>query len=311
MSVENVPEPLVGAHDIRIAVVACGVNRADIAQRLGRYPSPAGTPPWPGLEVSGTVTEIGPAVTRFAVGDRVCALLGGGGYAEQAVVNEDLVLRVPDSVDLIDAAGLPETVATVWSNLFQSARLQRGETVLVHGGASGIGTTAIQLARLSGARVAVTAGSPEKLEACRRLGADILINYRTERFADALRDATDGHGADVILDIVGGASAADNVSALAVDGRIMVIANQSGVNADFDLFRLMQKRGRLWGTTLRARPHVQKAAIMQGIQADVWPWLASGEFHPVIDSRFSFADAAAAHRRMEASEHVGKILLTP
>jgi putative PIG3 family NAD(P)H quinone oxidoreductase len=287
------------------------VNRADISQRLGRYPSPPGAPEWPGLEVSGTVTEIGAEVSRFAVGDRVCALLAGGGYAEEAVVDERLALPVPDSLELVDAAGLPETLATVWSNVFLNAGLRRGETLLVHGGSSGIGTTAIQLARLAGARVAVTAGSAEKLEVCRALGAEILIDYRAQDFPSVLLEATGGHGADVILDLVGGAYVARNIKALAMNGRIMVIADQGGEEARFTMGHLMAKRGRIWATTLRSRPFEEKAEIMQAVRTDAWPWVASGAFRPVIDSTFSFADAADAHRRMESSEHVGKILLVP
>jgi putative PIG3 family NAD(P)H quinone oxidoreductase len=300
-----------GPRDIRVDVAAAGVNRADVSQRLGRYPSPPGAPEWPGLEVSGIVSEAGQAVGRFAVGDRVCALLGGGGYADQVVVREELALPVPDSLDLVEAAALPETLATVWSNVFLNAQLHTGETLLVHGGSSGIGTTAVQLGRLAGARVAVTAGSPAKLEACRQLGADILIDYHEQDFPAVMLEATDGHGADVILDIVGGAYAARNITALATDGRIMVIADQGGENANFPMGRLMMKRGRIWATTLRGRPFEQKAAIMRAIETDVWPWVKSGAFRPVIDSRFSFADASEAHRRMESSEHVGKILLVP
>ncbi|MEC5184779.1 putative PIG3 family NAD(P)H quinone oxidoreductase [Cryobacterium sp. MP_3.1] len=311
LTLDTVPDLVVGAGDIRIAVAAAGVNRADVQQRMGLYPSPAGAPQWPGLEVSGTVTEIGVAVTRFAVGDRVCALLAGGGYATEAVVHQDLALPVPDGVDLIDAAALPEALATVWSNVFMSAGLTAGQTLLVHGGASGIGTTAIQLARLAGARVLVTAGSAEKLAVCGQLGAEVLINYREQDFVAEVLAATGGHGADVILDIMGGSYAARNVAALALGGTIMVIANQSGEDAVFNPFHLMQKRGRYWGTTLRARPAVEKAAIMADLLSRVWPWLDSGALKPVIDSRFSFADAAAAHRRLEASAHVGKIVLVP
>ena len=311
LTLTTVADLPVGARDIRIRVAAAGVNRADVAQRQGSYPSPAGAPEWPGLEVSGVVVETGARASQFAVGDRVCALLAGGGYATEAVVHEDLALPVPDSVDLVEAAGLPEALATVWSNVFLSAGLTAGETLLVHGGASGIGTTAVQLGVLAGARVAVTAGSADKLAVCRSLGAEILINYREQDFPAELTAATDGHGADVILDIIGGSYAARNVAALAVDGRIMVIANQSGENADFNPFHLMQKRGRYWGTTLRARPFEQKAAIMRALRTDVWPWLESGRFRPVIDSRFRFDQAADAHRRLEASVHVGKILLVP
>jgi putative PIG3 family NAD(P)H quinone oxidoreductase len=311
LTVSTVDALPLGPRDIRLAVAAAGVNRADIMQRLGRYPSPPGAPPWPGLEVSGTVSEIGAEVSQFAVGDRVCALLGGGGYADGVVVDERLALPVPDSLDLVDAAALPETLATVWSNVFLNAGLGSGETLLVHGGSSGIGTTAIQLARLAGARVAVTAGSAAKLDVCRTLGAEILINYRTDDFAAALLEATDGHGADVILDIVGGAYLARNITALATNGRIMVIADQGGQEARFTMGHLMAKRGRVWATTLRARPIEEKAAIMQAVRTDAWPWVSSGAFRPVIDGRFSFADAADAHRRMESSEHVGKILLVP
>ncbi|MDJ0322409.1 NAD(P)H-quinone oxidoreductase [Cryobacterium sp. PH31-AA6] len=311
LTLSTVADLPVGPRDIRFRVAAAGVNRADVAQRLGAYPSPAGAPQWPGLEVSGVVTELGAETTLFALGDRVCALLPGGGYATEAVVHEELALPVPDSIDLVDAAGLPEALATVWSNVFMSAGLAAGETLLVHGGASGIGTAAIQLGRLAGARVAVTAGSAEKLAACAELGAEILINYRTQDFEAEIVAATGGHGADVILDIIGGSYAARNVAALAVGGRIMVIANQSGEDTVFNPFHLMQKRGRYWGTTLRARPFVEKAAIIRALKTDVWPWLESGAFRPVIDSRFSFAEAADAHRRMEASGHVGKILLVP
>ncbi|MDH6236318.1 NAD(P)H-quinone oxidoreductase [Cryobacterium sp. CG_9.6] len=311
LSLHTVADLPIGPRDIRIEVAAAGVNRADVAQRQGSYPSPVGAPQWPGLEVSGIVTERGSDATLFALGDRVCALLPGGGYATEAVVHEELALPVPDSVDLIDAAALPEALATVWSNVFLSAGLQPGETFLVHGGASGIGTTAIQLAHLAGARVAVTAGSAEKLAVCASLGADILINYRSQDFVTELKAATDGHGANVILDIMGGSYAARNVAALALDGRIMVIANQSGEDAVFNPFHLMQKRGRYWGTTLRARPFAEKAAIMRAIRADAWPWVESGAFRPLIDSRFSFAEAAAAHSRLEASAHTGKIVLIP
>jgi len=300
-----------GPRDIRIQVVAAGVNRADVAQRQGSYPSPAGAPPWPGLEVSGLIIEVGTDVTRFDVHDRVCALLPGGGYATDVVVHEDLVLLVPLTMDLVDAAALPEALATVWSNVFMSAEIMPGETLLVHGGASGIGTTAIQLARLVGARVAVTAGSAEKLTVCESLGAEILINYREQDFAAEVMAATDGRGADVILDIMGGSYAARNVEALATNGRIMVIANQSGEPASFNPFHLMQKRGRYWGTTLRSRPLEEKAEIIRAVHAAVSPWVESGQFRPVIDSVYSFANAADAHRRLESSAHVGKIVLVP
>ncbi|AWB90237.1 NAD(P)H-quinone oxidoreductase [Salinibacterium hongtaonis] len=309
LAVAGVDEPEMQPGHIRIRVAAAAINRADVAQRQGSYPSPPGSPDWPGLEVSGIVSEIAPDVTGFAVGDRVCALLAGGGYSEEVVAPAALALHVPDSLDLQDAAALPEAIATVWSNVFMSAQLQPGETLLVHGGGSGIGTMAIQLAKLSGARVAVTAGSAEKLALCAELGADVLINYRTEDFVERVKE--EWGGADVILDIMGGSYMARNIQALAMDGRIMVIANQSGENADVNPFFLMRKRGRIWGTTLRARPLDQKTAIMDEIRATAWPWVESGQLVPVIDSRFSFDEAAAAHAHLESSAHTGKILLIP
>ena len=311
LTLTTVPDLEVGAREIRVEVAAAGVNRADVVQRQGHYPSPADAPQWPGLEVSGVVSEVGDDVTRFGIGDRVCALLAGGGYATEAVVHEDLALLVPLSMDLVDAAALPEALATVWSNVFMSAELAPGETLLVHGGGSGIGTTAIQLARLMDARVAVTAGSAEKLAVCESLGAQTLINYREQDFVAEVQAATDGRGADVILDIMGGSYAARNIEAVAVNGRIMVIANQSGEPATFDPRHLMQKRARYWATTLRARPLAEKIAIMRSLEAAVWPWIASGEFRPVVDGRFSFANAPDAHRRLESSAHVGKIVLVP
>jgi len=311
LTLTDVDDLVIGPRDIRIKVAAAGVNRADIAQRQGSYPSPADAPSWPGLEVSGVITEVGPEVTRFGVHDRVCALLAGGGYATEAVVHEDLVLLVPLTMDLVDAAALPEALATVWSNVIMSADLLPGETLLVHGGASGIGTTAIQLARMVGARVAVTAGSTEKLAVCESLGAEILINYRQQDFVADVLSATAGRGADVILDIMGGSYAARNIAALATNGRIMVIANQGGEPATFNPFHLMQKRGRYWGTTLRSRPLAEKAEIIRALHAAVSPWIESGRFRPVIDSVYSFEDAADAHRRLEASAHVGKIVLVP
>lgn len=311
LTVSVVDEPILGAGQVRIRVAAAGVNRADIGQRLGRYPSTSDSPEWPGLEVSGVVSELGDGATRFAVGDRVCALLGGGGYAEEVVVDERLVLPVPAALDLVEAAALPEAIATVWSNVFMDGGLRAGETLLVHGGGSGIGTTAIQLAKLAGARVAVTAGSAKKLEACRELGADVLIDYRQQEFETELLEQTGGHGADVVLDIMGGPYVARNIACLAVGGRIMNIGSQSGEPATFEVFRLMQKRGRIHGTTLRARPLDEKAAIIDAVREHAWPWIDRGALRPVIDSRIPFAEAADAHRRMESSAHTGKILLVP
>ncbi|MBK0419494.1 NAD(P)H-quinone oxidoreductase [Leucobacter sp. CSA1] len=305
--VEDLP---LGPGEIRIRVAAAGVNRADVAQREGEYPSPPGAPEWPGLEVSGTVSEVGAGVDRFGAGDEVCALLAGGGYAEEVVVDAQMALPVPEGVGLVEAAALPEVVATVWSNLFRSAEVGAGDVVLVHGGASGVGSMAIQMARLAGARVATTAGSAEKLAFCAGLGAETLINYREEDFAERIAETYPG-GADVILDIVGGANASANIRALATDGILVVIANQSGERMSFNPFALMMKRGRLWGTTLRARPVAEKRAIVADMGRRLWPAFASGALRPVVDSVLPFSRAADAHRRMEASEHVGKILLTP
>lgn len=309
LKVTEVDAPSIEPGQLRIRVAAAGINRADLSQRQGNYPSPPGAPDWPGLEVSGVVTEAVGDVRDFAVGDRVCALLAGGGYSEEVVVDAGLALKVPDSLELTDAAALPEALATVWSNIVMSAELAAGETILVHGGGSGIGTMAIQIAKLLGARVAVTAGSSEKLAVCAGLGADLLINYRDEDFVD--RISTEWGGVDVILDILGGSYMSRNIDALAMDGRIMVIANQSGENADFNPFRLMRKRGRIWGTTLRARPLAQKTAIMDDVRARAWPWVESGQLIPVVDSRFSFDDVDEAHARLESSAHSGKILLVP
>lgn len=309
LKVTEVDAPSIEPGQLRIRVAAAGINRADLSQRQGNYPSPPGAPDWPGLEVSGVVTEAVGDVRDFAVGDRVCALLAGGGYSEEVVVDAGLALKVPDSLELTDAAALPEALATVWSNIVMSAELAAGETILVHGGGSGIGTMAIQIAKLLGGRVAVTAGSSEKLAVCAGLGADLLINYRDEDFVD--RISTEWGGVDVILDIMGGSYMSRNIDALAMDGRIMVIANQSGENADFNPFRLMRKRGRIWGTTLRARPLAQKTAIMDDVRARAWPWVESGQLIPVVDSRFSFDDVDEAHARLESSAHSGKILLVP
>ena len=306
-----------GAGELQIDVVAAGVNRADVSQREGRYPSPPGVPEWPGLEVSGIVSAIGTdapgtdspgtGAPGFAVGDHVCALLGGGGYAERVVVPVGQVLPVPRGVDLVDAAGLVEVVATVWSNVFMLAGLAAGETLLVHGGSSGIGTMAIQLGHALGARVAVTARSAAKLEACRELGADILIDYTHDDFVERVND--EAGGADVILDVVGGDYLDRNVRALATNGRIANIASMGGAEARLDLGALMRKRGTIRSTSLRARPAAEKAEIIQSVRENVWPLLESGAVRPLIAARFPLAEASAAHRLMESSDHIGKILL--
>ncbi|OUE18344.1 Phthiocerol synthesis polyketide synthase type I PpsC [Clavibacter michiganensis] len=309
LSLSELPDPVAGPGEVLIRVAAAGVNRADLSQREGAYPPPAGAPTHLGLEVSGTVAAVGDGATRWSVGDRVCALLAGGGYAELVTVDERHVLPVPEGLDLVEAAGLPEVVATVWSNVMLDARLQPGETLLVHGGSSGIGTMAIQLATRLGARVAVTAGSPAKLEACRALGADILIDYRQQDFVEELRAATDGHGADVILDAIAGDYIDRDIRALARDGRIMVIGAQSGAPTSIAIGQLMARRGRIWGTTLRARDADDKARIVDAIRADVWPAVADGSVRPIVDRVFPLAEAAAAHAHVASSQHVGKVLL--
>ena len=303
----DVPDPLVQPGEVLIEVAAAGVNRADVSQREGHYPPPAGTPEWPGLEVSGTISELGAGVTDFAVGDRVCALLSGGGYAEQVSVAAGQVLKVPENVDLIDAAGLLEVACTVWSNVFLLADLRRGETLLVHGGSSGIGTMGIQLGKAFGATVAVTAGSAAKLEACAALGADILIDYKTDDFVDRIKEAG---GAHVILDSIGGSYLDRNIRALTIDGHILNIGNLSGEPGSLNFGALMMKRGTIHGTSLRARSAAAKAAIVASVGENVWPLVAKGAVKPIIDTRIPLAEAPEAHRLMESSAHIGKVLLT-
>ncbi len=308
---DEVPDPRPGPGQVRIRVAASGVNRADTLQRQGHYPPPPGESELPGLEVSGTIDALGEDVEDWAVGDEVCALLAGGGYAELVCVPAGQVLPVPAGVSLVDAAALPEVVCTVWSNVFLTANLQPGETLLVHGGSSGIGTMAIQLARQVDARVAVTAGSAEKLAACRELGADILVNYREEDFVERLRAETDGAGANVILDIIGATYLSRNVAALATNGRLVIIGMQGGTTAELDIAALLGKRGAVIATTLRARPVAEKATVVASVREHVWPLIEQGLVRPIIQGRHPLADAADAHRELEASSHVGKILLTP
>jgi len=306
----EVPDVSPGPGEVLVEVSAAGINRADLLQRRGFYDPPPGSSPYPGLECSGTVVAAGAGVTGWAVGDRVCALLSGGGYASLVAVPAGQLLPVPSSLSLTEAAALPEVVCTVYSNVFMAARLAAGETFLAHGGSSGIGTMAIQLARHFGATVAVTAGSAEKLDACRKLGADILINYRESDFVTSLREATNGHGADVILDIMGAKYLGPNVDALAADGRLVIIGMQGGIKAELNLAMLMAKRGTVISTTLRARPPAQKAAIVAAVREHVWPLVESGEIRPVIYRELPFTSAAEAHQIMTASTHTGKILLT-
>ncbi len=308
---QEVPDPEPTTGQVLVRVAAAGVNRADVMQRLGHYPPPPGEPAWPGLEVSGTVAALGPGTEEagWSVGDEVCALLGGGGYAEQVAVPVGQLLPVPAGVGLVDAAALPEVACTVWSNVFMAAGLQRGETLLVHGGSSGIGTMAVQLAHALGARVAVTAGSPEKLARCAELGAEVLVDYRQEDFVERVREATDGRGADVVLDNMGAKYLARNVDVLAPGGRLVVIGLQGGTTAELDLGALLRKRAAVLATSLRARPAAEKATIVRQVRELVWPLVADGTVRPVVHERFPLAEAERAHRTMEASSHVGKLLL--
>jgi putative PIG3 family NAD(P)H quinone oxidoreductase len=305
----DVPDPEPGPGEVLVEVTATAVNRADLLQREGHYAPPPGASPYPGLECSGRIAALGPDVAGWAVGDEVCALLSGGGYAEKVAVPAGQLLPVPPGVTVQDAAALPEVVSTVWSNVFMLAGLRPDETLLVHGGTSGIGTMAIQLARNLGARVIVTAGTDEKLQRSRELGADVAINYREEDFVEAVRAATDGHGADVILDNMGAKYLARNIAALALNGRLVVIGMQGGTKAELDLGALMGKRAAVLATSLRARPPDEKAAIVAAVREHVWPLLESGAVHPVVDRVLPMADAADAHRVVEAGEHVGKVLL--
>jgi putative PIG3 family NAD(P)H quinone oxidoreductase len=307
----EVPDPVPGPGEVVVEVSASGVNRADLMQRQGLYPPPPGAPPYPGLECSGRVRAVGEDVAGWRPGDEVCALLSGGGYAERVAVPQGQLLPVPGSVDVTTAAAFPETACTVYANVFQLARLGEGEMLLVHGGSSGIGTMAIQLAKAFGARVACTAGSPHKLARCRELGADVAIDYRTEDFVAAVRDATGGAGADVILDIMGASYLARNLAALATGGRLVVIGRQGGSRAELDLGVLQAKRASLHATTLRARPAPEKAAVVAAVRASVWPLIGAGKVVAVIDRELPMSQAAQAHRVMAAGEHIGKILLVP
>jgi putative PIG3 family NAD(P)H quinone oxidoreductase len=307
---DEVPDPEVQAGHVLIDVVAAGVNRADVMQRLGHYPPPAGASEYPGLEVSGRIAAVGDGVEDWQVGDEVCALIDGGGYAERVVSPAEQVLPVPRGVSLVDAAGLPEVTCTVWSNVFLVANIQPGQVLLVHGGSSGIGTMAIQLAKAVGAHVAVTAGSQAKLDVCRDLGAEVLVNYREEDFVERVRELTKGHGADVILDNMGAKYLARNVEALAISGRLVTIGLMGGRKGELDMGMLLAKRAAVIATSLRARPATEKAVIVAAVREHVWPLIESGAVKPVIHSRHPLEHAAEAHREMEASGHIGKILLT-
>ena len=306
-AIRATPEP--GHGEVLIEVAAAGVNRPDVLQRQGGYPPPPGASDIPGLEVAGTIVASGTGVSTLSIGDRVCALVTGGGYAEYCPAPAAQVLPVPAGLDMIEAAALPETFFTVWSNVFDRGRLQPGERFLVHGGSSGIGTVAIQLARAFEARVFATAGSAEKCAACERLGAERAINYRDENFVEVAKALTGGVGLDLILDMVGGDYIQRNIAALATEGRLVQIAFLSGAKVELNLMPLMLKRLTLTGATLRARAIEDKAAIADALRARVWPLLESGRVRPVIDSTVALADAAKAHERMESGEHIGKIVL--
>ena len=303
-----VPAPAPG--EVLIEVAAAGVNRPDVMQRRGLYPPPPGASDIPGLEIAGTVVALGEGAARYKIGDAVCALVTGGGYAHYCPAAEATTLPIPAGLTMAQAAALPETVFTVWSNVFDRGRLKAGETLLVHGGTSGIGTTAIQLAKALGARVITTAGSDEKCAACRELGADVAINYKTTDFVPEVKSATGGKGADVILDIIGGSYIQKNYDAAAMDGRIVQIAFQDGSKVQVDFMRLMLKRLTHTGSTLRSRPVPEKALIAQAVEATVWPLVAAGKVRPVMDQTFPLVEAAAAHARIEASAHIGKVVLT-
>lgn len=303
------PVPVPGDSDVLIRVEAAGVNRPDVLQRMGAYPPLAGTSDLPGLEVAGIIDAVGAAVTRWTVGDRVCALLAGGGYAEYAVAPAGQCLPHPSALSGVEAAGVPETFFTVWVNVFERGGLQRGETLLVHGGSSGIGTTAIQLAAKRGATVFATAGSAEKCAACERLGAARAVNYRSEDFVDQLRSATQGRGVDVILDMVGGSYVPRNLSLLAEDGRLVQISVLQGAQATIDAALIMRRRLTFTGSTLRPRSVVEKTRIAGVLEREVWPLLDRGELRPVIHAALPLERAAEAHALMESSTHIGKIVL--
>jgi putative PIG3 family NAD(P)H quinone oxidoreductase len=303
------PDPIAGAGEVRIRVAAAGVNRPDVLQRRGAYPPPPGASELPGLEVAGTIDAVGEGVHDWRAGDRVCALLSGGGYATMCVAPAVQCLPIPAAMDFVSAAALPETFFTVWTNVFDRGRLRAGETALFHGGSSGIGTTAIQLAVARGARVFATAGSDEKCRACERLGAERAINYRMEDFVAVIKEVTGSRGVDLILDIVGGDYIPRDLASLAVEGRLVVIGFMGGDTATLDFRRILGRRLTITGSTLRPRTAAEKGAIASALRSDVWPLLDTGAIKPVVYRTFPLDDAAAAHRLMESSEHVGKIVL--
>jgi putative PIG3 family NAD(P)H quinone oxidoreductase len=307
---EERPVPLPGAHEVLVKVAAAGVNRPDVMQRKGLYPPPPGATDIPGLEIAGEVVALGAEVTRWKRGDQVMGLVVGGGYAQFCPIHESHALPIPQQLSVIEAAAVPETFFTVWHNVFERGALKAGESLLVHGGSSGIGTAAIQLAKARGAHVIATAGTADKCQACRRLGADVAVNYKDEDFVAATKAATKGRGADVILDMVGGEYIERNYEAAAVEGRVVQIAFQGSPKATVDFRRIMLKRLTHTGSTLRARSVEDKGAIARAVEQHVLPLIAAGRVKPIIDSSYALAQAALAHARMESSVHVGKIVLT-
>jgi len=306
----SVPVPQPKAGQILVKVATAGVNRPDVQQRMGAYPPPKDASPLPGLEIAGEVVAVGADAPRWKVGDKVCALVNGGGYAEYCIAEETAALPIPAGLDMTQAGAVPETYFTVWHNVFERGGLQAGEWFLVHGGSSGIGTTAIQLAKAFGAKVLATAGSEDKCEAMRKLGCDRAINYKTEDFAAVAKEATGGAGVNVILDMVGGTYTDKNIAIAAEDGRIVQIATLGGMEVTINAARLMMKRLTLTGSTLRPRTRAVKAGMARALEAKVWPLFAEGKLKVVMDSTFPLAKAADAHRRLETSQHVGKIVLT-
>ena len=310
LTLAEVPEPEAGRADLLVQVAAAGVNRADLLQAAGLYPPPPGAPPWPGLEVSGTVVSVGADVAGWAVGDRLAALLPGGGYAQRVAVPAGLALPVGDRPDLVDAAALPEALATVWSTLAR-AGFEAGDTVLVRGGSGGIGTVAVQLARAAGARVLATAGGPERCAGVAALGVDVVVDHRAPGLVEAVLAATDGRGVDIVLDVIGAAALAENLTMLAADGRLAIVGLQKGRRGELDLGLMMDKRAALVVTALRSRPLAQKLTIMADVREHVWPMVTAGRIRPVVHARLPLAAAAEAHRAMAAGEAFGKILLIP
>jgi putative PIG3 family NAD(P)H quinone oxidoreductase len=309
LRLEEVPDPVPGPGEVLVAVTAAGLNRADVLQRQGHYPPPAGASPYPGMECSGRIIELGPEVTGWQVGDEVCALLGGGAYAEKVAVPQGQVLPIPDGVSLVEAAALPEATGTIQGTVYQMAHLAPGETFLVHGGAGGIGTFAIQIAKAEGCRVACTAGSAEKLDRCRELGADLAVSYQDGDFTAAVLEFTGGQGSDVILDIMGASYLARNLEALANWGRLVVLATRGGSRGEVDLGLMMQKRATIVAATLRTRTTAEKAEVVAATREHIWPLISAGKVVPVIHAVVPMAEAAQAHRLLDDGSHIGKILV--